>query len=79
MVFILWTRSRPAPGGGAGKSMSNRGTVLLVGGAILFDEDDVIVVAFDELVVCGLLILWMSCWSRGSGGKRERCPLSLKV
>ncbi len=58
MVFILCTRSRPAPGGGAGKSMSNRGTVVLVGGGTMVD-DDVVVGVFDVLlpVVWELLIL----------------------
>lgn len=55
MVFILWTRSRPAPGGGAGKSMSNMGTVVLMGGATPVDNDVVmVVVAFGVLLV----IVW---------------------
>ncbi len=50
MVFILCTRSRPAPGGGAGKSISNRGTVVLMGGATLVDDDMVVGAEFDVLL-----------------------------
>ena len=52
MVFILCTRSRPAPGGGAGKSMSNIGTEVFMGGATPpVDDDDVVGgVEFDVLL-----------------------------
>ena len=59
MVFILCTRSRPAPGGGAGKSMSNMGTVVFMGGgAMPVDDDGVVPAVFDVLLaIVGELLI----------------------
>ena len=58
MVFILCTRSRPAPGGGAGKSMSNMGTVVFMGGATPVDDDGMVPAVFDVLLaIVGELLI----------------------